>query len=224
MSEPSVTFHDGVAVIRLGDGENRFARRFLHAFDRSLDEALARPETQALVTCGSDRFYCNGYDLEWLARESLEGRRAFIRDQQRLLARILGCQVPTVAAVTGHAFGAGALLALAHDVRMLREDYGNLCMPEIDARIPLRRAMCALLEMRLAPTALRDVVLTGRRFGGEAAVAAGLVREVASADHLLARAIEVATDSSGKDRRTLGSLKRAAYAEALAGLAPESSE
>jgi enoyl-CoA hydratase/carnithine racemase len=215
---PSVSFSGDVALLHLGFGENRFTRDFLDRIDAALDVAEQKSETQALVTFGGDRFYCNGYDLAWLAAQSRDARRVFIRDYQRLLARLLVFPLPTVAAISGHAFGAGALLALAHDVRLLGSDRAAVCMPEIDARIPLRRAMWALLETRLSPAALRDVVLTGVPFAGAAAVGAGLVRTLVPQRELIERAVALATGLGGKDRRTRAALKAAICAEALEGL------
>lgn len=218
MSELSVDYHEDVAVLRFGSDENRIDGAFLAALGAALDAVLARPEARALVTRGSERFFCNGYDLAWLAALSLDDRRAFIRDQQAQLARVLTFPLPTVAALTGHAFGAGCLLALAHDVRVLDAARGDLCLPEIDARIPLRRAMWALLEARLSPSGLRDVALTGRRFGGQDAVSAGLVQELAPTEALVGRAVELAIARSGKPRETLARLKEDAHAEAARGL------
>lgn len=48
---------------------------------------------------------------------------------------MLTLPMPTVAAVTGHAFGGGALLAMAHDWRVMRGDRGYFCFPEVDIRL-----------------------------------------------------------------------------------------
>jgi enoyl-CoA hydratase/carnithine racemase len=49
---------------------------------------------------------------------------------------VLIAPVPTVAAINGHAFGAGSMLAIAHDFRVMRVDRGYYCFPEVDIRIP----------------------------------------------------------------------------------------
>ena len=60
-----------------------------------------------------------------------------------LLARLLEIGVPTVAAIQGHAFAAGAMLALAHDERVMRADRGWSCLPEVDINIPFTPGMSA---------------------------------------------------------------------------------
>ena len=57
--------------------------------------------------------------------------------------------MPTVAAVQGHVFAAGAMFALSHDVRVMRADRGFFCLPEVDIRIPFSTGMSALVQGRL---------------------------------------------------------------------------
>ena len=205
---------DGVLVVRLGDDpqdENRLDPALLAGLDAALD-AVSQQSAKALVTIGSERFYCNGYDLDGLAALDREARKDFIRATQRLLARILVLGVPTVAALSGHAFGAGALLALAHDRRVARSEHGFFCLPEIDARIPLRRGMTALVQARLSPRVARDALLTGRRYTGDEAVAAGIAEVATSGSGLLDAACEEASRGGG-----LAADERAARKQALYG-------
>jgi enoyl-CoA hydratase/carnithine racemase len=212
--------HGAVFVVHLGEteaDENRFDPQLLDGLHRAFD-AVEEAADAALVTVGSDRFYSNGYDLDWLATLDRDGRRAFIRDQQALLARLMVLPVPTVAAVSGHAFGAGALLAMAHDRRIVREAHGFFCLPEIDARIPLRRGMMSLLQDRLPARTVRDAVLTGRRYAAAEAVAAGIAQESCPIDDLVERARELASGHGGKAGSALSLLKRGLHARAHAEL------
>lgn len=51
------------------------------------------------------------------------------RGVQSILAKLLAPPMPTVAAVTGHAFGGGAMLGMAHDWRVMRTDRGYCPKP-----------------------------------------------------------------------------------------------
>jgi enoyl-CoA hydratase/carnithine racemase len=70
-----------------------------------------------------------------------------------LLARVLEIGVPTVAALQGHTFAAGAMLALAHDHRVMRADRGFFCLPEVDLGLTFTPEMSALIAARLPATA-----------------------------------------------------------------------
>ena len=48
-----------------------------------------------------------------------------------LMGRLITFPMPTVCAMNGHAFGAGFMMALCHDVRIMRRDRGFICANEI---------------------------------------------------------------------------------------------
>jgi enoyl-CoA hydratase/carnithine racemase len=129
---------------------------------------------------------------------------------------VLAFPIPTVAAVNGHAFAAGAMLALAHDFRVMRADRGFFCFPEVDIKIPLAPGMTALIKSRLSPGVFRDLILTGVRVGGFEAKEQGIVDEAVPLHEVLPRAIARATALCGKERRIYQALKRGMYAESLA--------
>jgi len=83
------------------------------------------------------------------------------------------------------------MLALAHDQRVMREDRGFLCLPEVDIRIPFTPGMAALIQARLPPHSAHEAMTTGRRYGGQDAQAAEIVDEVLSEDALVSRAVEL---------------------------------
>ncbi|MCG2942458.1 enoyl-CoA hydratase/isomerase family protein, partial [Escherichia coli] len=65
-----------------------------------------------------------------------------------LFSRVLTFSLPTAAAVNGHAFGGGAMLAMAHDYRVMRDDRGYFCFPEVDINIPFTPGMAALIQAK----------------------------------------------------------------------------
>ena len=170
---PNVRREGDVFILDLGDGENRFNATSLDAIEACLEEVEASGPC-ALVTTASGRIYSNGLDLEWLAGEGEEAM-GFVARVQQLLARILELGVPSVAAVQGHAFAAGAMLALAHDERVMRADRGYFCLPEVDIGIAFTAGMNELITARLPARTAHEAMTTGRRYGGAEAAAAGIV-------------------------------------------------
>ncbi|MBB4683100.1 enoyl-CoA hydratase-related protein [Amycolatopsis jiangsuensis] len=214
---PELTRTDAVFVLDLGDDENRFAPAWLEAVTAHLDTVVAGAEPAALVTVGGGKFYSNGLDLEWLAGHGDEGDR-YVAAVHELLARMLSLPVPTIAAVNGHAFGAGAMLAMAHDFRLMRADRGYFCFPEVDIGIPFTPGMAALLQSKLTPAAAVASMTTGRRFGGPQAAELGLVDGTVTQDALVTAATESVAALAGKDRGTLAAIKSTMFAPALATL------
>ncbi len=196
----------------------------LEAFHGALDEVEASSGPAALVTTGEGRFYSNGLDLEGLARGSRDGAGRVMREMHRLFARLLAFPVFTAAAVNGHAFAAGAMLALAHDFRVMRAGRGYLCLPEIDLATgqPLTKGMFALIRSRLGGPVFHEMLVTGRRYAAEDAAARGIVHEVRPEPEVVARAREVAGARARADRATTAALKRGLYEPALEALAEAS--
>ncbi|NWF55893.1 MAG: enoyl-CoA hydratase/isomerase family protein [Syntrophaceae bacterium] len=206
-----------VFLLTMRGGENRFNPSFIGEVNRALDEVERSTGPAALVSVGGEeKFYSNGLDLGWLMGEGIKEWKNFIPEVLKFLGRVMAFPVPTVAAINGHAFAAGAMLALAHDYRVMRADRGFFCLPEVDIKIPLAPGMRALIQSRLSPTVFRDVILTGKRIGGVEDKELAIVDEAVPADQVLPQAVARAAGLANKDRRIYGNLKRGMYREALA--------
>jgi enoyl-CoA hydratase/carnithine racemase len=218
----NLSYDEKIAILDLGVDENRFSPGFLDEFDAYLDEVVGAG-AQGLVTTGGGKFYSNGLDLDWLAAN---GKRAqwYVGRVQAMLARILTLPVPTAAAVVGHAFGAGAMLALAHDFRVMRADRGYFCFPEADIRIPFTPGMAALIQAKLSPQAAIASMTTGRRFGGDDAAGLGLVDTAAAEGAVTATAVDILRPLDGKDPGTLGAIKQTMFEDAVRALTASSQE
>lgn len=198
-----------IAVLDLGDNENRFSPEFMDDFDAAIDQVIA-DGAHALVTTASGKFYSNGLDLEWLSTHTDQGDW-YIGRVHQILARILTLPVPTAAAIVGHAFGAGAMLALAHDFRVMRADRGYFCLPEVDIRIPFNPGMAALIQAKLSPRAAVASMTTGRRFGGPDAKNLDIVDAIAAESALPEAAIDLVRPLGAKDPGTLGAIKNTMF-------------
>lgn len=200
-----------VFVLRFDHGENRFDPALTAELDRVLDEVEAAEPPVALVTTGTGKFYSNGLDVEHMGALEPAAVGAYVREVLRLLGRILTFPMTTVAAVNGHAFGAGAQIAVAHDFQIMRADRGYYCMPEIDMRAPLHPAMTAVLQARLPVRTVHQVIATGRRFGGDEAAALQIVDRAVPEAEVLPAAIARAAELAPKAHPAMTALKKGLY-------------
>jgi enoyl-CoA hydratase/carnithine racemase len=225
MSAIDVTRDGAVFVLTMNAGENRFNRSFIDGLNGALDEVEGASGPAALVTTGgTEKFYSNGLDLAWLGSD--EGREegpGFVEDVIRLFGRFLTFPIPSVAAMNGHAFAAGGMLALAHDFRVMRADRGFFCLPEVDINVPLAPGMTALIQAKLAARVVVETLLTGVRLGGPQCAERGIVDAAVAGPDVLPQAIERAAALAAKDRGTYGALKRGLYAGILPVLKAEPS-
>ena len=212
----TLTYDEKIAVLDLGDDENRFSPGFLYDINAHLDD-IETSGAHGLVTTASGKFYTNGLDLDWLVAHA-EQTQQYVERVQGLLARVLTLPMPTAAAVVGHAFGAGAMLAVAHDFRVMRADRGFFCFPEVDIHIPFTPGMAALIQAKLTPSAAVASMTTGRRFGGTDAAALGIVDTTAGEAEVTAAAVEMLRPLGSKDRGTLGAIKQTMFAQATTAL------
>jgi Delta3-Delta2-enoyl-CoA isomerase len=206
-----------VFVLRMRDGENRFSLDWLDAVNAALDRVVLAEGPIALVTTGAGKFYSNGMDLDWLA-SAPQRAGEYLRMIYRVLGRVLSLPAITVAAVNGHAFGGGAQLAIAHDFVIMRADRGYWCMPEADLGLALTAEYMGLLQAKLPGMALHEALVTGRRYGGPDALAAGIVHQVAAEEEVLPQSIKLAAELAGKHRPTLAEHKRLLYGDAIKAL------
>jgi enoyl-CoA hydratase/carnithine racemase len=209
---PTLEYTDNIAVLNLGDGENRFSPEFLDAVNAHLDTVLA-DGAAGLLTTAAGKFYTNGLDLDWLMANG-DRTQWYVGQVQDLLARVLTLPIPTAAAIVGHAFGAGAMLAMAHDFRVMRADRGFFCFPEADIRIPFTDGMAALIQAKLTPQAAVASMTTGRRFGGADAQSYAIVDATAGVGAVDGAALDILRPLAGKDPGTLGAIKQTMFGAA----------
>ena len=212
---PHLSQHDGVWLLDLGDGENRFSPSWIDTALALLDDAATGAPDRGLVTVATGKFWSNGLDVDWIGRHP-ERLAEYLTTVERLLGRVLRYPAPTAAAVQGHAFGAGAMLALAHDWRFMRADRGYLCLPEVDLGLPFNPGMLALLQAKLTPAQATELMITGRRLGGDQAQAAGVVTKAVDEPSLRSAAIGCVHAHAAKPAGAVGRIKQDLYAPALA--------
>jgi Delta3-Delta2-enoyl-CoA isomerase len=205
---------DGVTVMRMDEGENRLNGPFARALTDALDTA-ADPGGPVVLT-GTGKFFCNGLDLEWLGSAPPEEAKLMFRDLHGVLARLLRFPGATVAAINGHAFGAGAIIAAAADYRVQRADRGYFCFPEVDLGLSMSDEFDAVLRAKLPASSVLQGLLTGRRYGGEAARAAGFVDALAGEDELVSTAVGLVRDLVGKTPATIAAIKEQQHKAPLA--------
>lgn len=201
-TEPvSCTIDDGVAVLRVDDGKvNALSHRVLDLLHAGLDQAL--DEARAVAIIGRDGKFSAGFDLGEMSAGG-ERTRALAGAGGRLLMRLYGHPHPVVAAVTGHALAAGALLALACDLRIGADGPAKIGLNETAIGMGLPRYATELAAARLAPTHLVRAAIQAEIYDPAGAVAAGYLDRVVPADDCEPTAIAEA--------RRLGALNTGAY-------------
>jgi Delta3-Delta2-enoyl-CoA isomerase len=210
----TVEVHGPVTVVRLTHGENRLHPDLLDALEATIDQVELADVAGALVLTGAGKFFSNGLDLDYMSMHPARAE-ATLTSVHALLGRILGLGIPTVAAINGHAFAAGAMLALTFDEAVMRSDRGFFCLPEADLGLSFTPAMTALITSRLSPPVAHQAMVSAKRYTASEALAAGIVTQVAASEDVLDRAIARAEALAGKPRQVIAAIKRGLYGDPL---------
>lgn len=206
-----------VLILRMDAGENRFGPDAIRLWNECLDEAESVEGPKSLVTTGSGKFYSNGLDLDYMSSGDVDPS-AYVESVLAIMGRILVFPAITVAAMNGHAFGAGAQIALAHDYRIMRQDRGFFCMPEIDLGMPLHPGMTALIQARLPVQTAHEVIATGTRYPADLALDRRIVDRIEDEDRVLSQAVEMAASLASKSAPVMSRLKAEMYPQVVSAL------
>jgi enoyl-CoA hydratase/carnithine racemase len=186
----------GVVVLTLAlpDRRNAMTGELTSAFADAV--ALLRPDrsVRCVVVTGEGSAFCAGGDLSWIG-ESPDMSVDAIRDRMlpfyRTWLSIRDLEVPSIAAVNGHAIGAGLCLALACDLRYAARG-AKMSAPFTQLGMHAGMAATWLLPEVVGVTAARDLLFTGRAVEGGEALRLGLVNGVYDADALMESVLGVA--------------------------------
>jgi len=171
-----------VAELRIDNPDklNVLTMPMLEALEAHCVELERLPEVRAVVLCAEgDRAFCAGADINaWSGLPASEFARNWIRDGHRIFDRLARLSKPTVAALTGHAFGGGLELAATCDIRVIAPN-ATLALPETGVGIVPGWSGTHRLARLLPESVLKEMALFGRRLSAERALALGFVAEVA---------------------------------------------
>lgn len=159
-----------VAVIMMNNGENLHNPDWAEAMLATYDEIISDTDIKAIVLTSTDpKNFSLGMDLGFVMKNVGEDdyqtiSKALYRNNE-VFRRLLMAPVPTIAAVNGHAFGNGFILAGVCDFRFMRADRGYACFPEIDLGIQITPSMLEWMKRIIPYHFLIRMILTGERVG-----------------------------------------------------------
>lgn len=205
----------GIAVVTLDDPERRNAMTY--AAGRALHDAFTDlgedPDLRVAVLTGAGSAFSAGGDLDMLAEHARRTREEgydasdAMREFYGLFLSIRELPVPAIAAVNGHAIGAGWCVALACDLDIVAED-AKLGMTF--SRIGIHPGMGGswFLPRMTHRQRAAELLYTGRLVSGADAAGWGLALEAVPADEVLDRSLELAREIAGSAPQVVRQLKR----------------
>jgi len=206
---------ENVAIVTMNSGENRFNLLFLDEFLSVLDTIENDTDANALVVRSShEKIFSNGIDLDWLVpfvqKNDLDTVKKFLYTMTSLFKRLLIYPMPTIAAITGHAFAGAAILCCAFDFRFMRSDRGFFCFPEVDLGIPFLPGMIAIAKKAIPMYKLEEMKYTGKRLTAYECEEHHIVMKACHIDDLMDEALSFAKGLN-KGRKIISAMKKGMY-------------
>ena len=202
----SYTLDGKVAVLRMDDGKaNAVSAELMDELDTLLERA--REEARAVVLAGREGRFSGGFDLTVMMASPDSARDLVNTGAQFLMSLYLHPQ-PVVAACTGHALAAGALLLLASDVRIGSQGTFKIGLNEVAIGMRLPIFAIELARDRLSRKHFVEASALGRVYNPTEAVDAGFLDRAVPADKCIQEAVAAARKLADLPTGALAETKR----------------
>ncbi len=210
---------DDVVILTMDDGRaNALGPDLSGALSAAVSEASADESVAAIVLAGREGRFSGGFNLDIIASGDASATLSMVADGGSLVRQLYGCDVPVVAACTGHAVAAGALLLLGCDVRIGPDAPVKIGLNEVAIGLTLPRWALIIAAERLSKRHLQRSVVNARLFDGAGAANAGFLDEAVDPDAVLDAAIAEAKSMSALDRSSYIKTVEAVRGNALAAM------
>lgn len=218
----SVTVNqDGkVLVATMDDGKaNALSTSLIGEVREVLDRAEADDGVRAVVIAGRAGRFSGGFDLGVIQGGGPEAAAEMVSAGGRLVAQAYGSGVPVVAACTGHAVAAGALLLLGCDHRVGPDADIKVGLNEVAIGLTLPDWALAIAGERLSRRHLQASAVNARLHDGRGAVDAGFLDQAVAPDQVIDTAVEQATALATLDPGAYAATVKAVRGPVLARMA-----
>jgi enoyl-CoA hydratase len=203
-----LTQRDNIAVLTLAHGKANALDIELCEALASRFEALRTSHAGAIVITGTGRMFSAGVDLVRLSEGGAAYVRRFLPALHRLYDTVFNHPKPVVAAVNGHAIAGGCVLACCADRRIGARDGGRIGVTELLVGVPFPALAFEIMRFATAPQHFADGILSGATFAPDAALARGLIDELAEPSALLDRAVAAAQSLAALSPQAFAVTKR----------------
>jgi enoyl-CoA hydratase len=187
-----ISYHleDGIATLTLSNGKvNAISPDVITAFNAALDQAVT--DRAVVIITGQPGILSGGYDLKVMTSGPKEAV-ALVTSGSTLARRLLSHPFPVIVACPGHAVAKGAFLLLSADYRIGVDGPFSIGLNEVQIGMTMHHAGIEIARDRLSKAALQRSVVNGEMFNPQAAVAAGFLDVVVTAEELQGAALAAA--------------------------------
>lgn len=185
----------GIVTLDRTARRNALSPTFRDRLADTLETAMADADCRVLVLTGAGGHFCAGGDIVSFEGMKAPSGRTRMQRAHRMVRLVVRGEKPVIAAVEGHAAGAGLCLAAACDVVVASSTARFSCTFNRIGLFPDLGGLWSLPQ-RMGLGRARLLMLTGRMLDAEQAERQGLVEQVCAAGEALATAVALAEEMS----------------------------
>lgn len=209
-----------VAIMIMNNGENMHNPTWVAEMLRVYKEIEDDQDIKALVLTSSDpKNFSLGVDLKWFFEQAqaadYDAISKWLFANGEVFKTMMMAPFPTIAAITGHAFGNGAMLAGSCDYRFMRGDRGFICLPEINLGIQFAPSMLAWMRSIIPEHLFRKMIFSGEKIGAaELEANHVIIKACEDAEKTVEEAVAYAKTFQ-KSRNAMREMKNRVYKEII---------
>jgi len=198
----SATVHpEGIVEVTMQDREskNMFSDAFIQGMNEVFAHIDATPDYKVVILTGYDKYFATGGTKA--ALEAIhQGKLKFTEDQTFRSA--LDCKIPVIAAIQGHAIGAGLSLGLFSDLPLLSEE-SKYVSPYMSYGFTPGVGATLIVPERMGQDLARDSLMTAQEYDGTELKDRGVPLPVHARKHLPDAAMQLAKTIARNSRSSL---------------------
>ncbi len=215
MGEKPVLYEakDKIGQITLNRPENRnhMDHEVLPAFKEVIEQVKSNRDLRCLIITGSGSSFCAGADLKSSFQDKEDVfMHELLMGVYKPFLEVGDLEIPTIAAMNGHAIGGGLGLSLMCDIRVANKTakYGANF-----ARLGLHSGMAIsyILPRLVGLPKANELLFTGRIITGEDAAAIGLVNYAVNQSDVLDKALTLSEEIADSAPVAVRMMKRSIY-------------
>lgn len=194
-----------VAVVTFDSPKTRNAMTVAEGnlFSAAMEDLKARKDVRCIVLTGAGSAFSAGGDSAFLAQRIQDTHQGNIIAMRSFYSKFLSLRdvgVPVIAAINGHAIGAGMCVSLACDIRIVSKE-AKLSVNFTKLGIHPGMGATYFLPRLVGVSQASRLLLTGDTIDGADAVRLGIASEALPADKVLERSISIAQDIASNTSR-----------------------
>lgn len=182
--------HGSSRLVTIDDGRaNALSTTLINDIDAAIADAESDAETRVLVLAGREGRFSGGFDLNVMKTGDASAITNLVCDGGALVRRLYCSTLPVIAACTGHAVAAGALMLLGCDRRIGVDGPVKIGLNEVAIGMVLPDWAMTLAKARISTSHLQRSIVTAELFDGAEAVRAGFLDVAVEPDAVVKTAL-----------------------------------